>query len=476
MATPILIEIPAKSSKKEPDFVAALSKEVKKSGANPADFAESCSKLIELRKHATAPEASLDGVRRLEEYLGQLRLARSKFNFSVGDKYDTDQVKLPFSWQDLYKAEGLWSRGETESYSIHFEVASVVFQLAALHTRLAAAADLRNEVGCKDAADHCKKAAGYFTGLVEFVEANFSSSPSPDFDKEKLQFLATLSKAQGLECVLQKVYRDCKAESCSPVLAAKISNMASSDFGDAVSFAKQTKVLGRFVGDVTAKQQLYKGEAFYWQGEVEVKSGNGGYGKQVTRLEVAAREMSAAASTLAWAGDRVQRVQSALKEAKKDNNVVYMERTPSEDDLPDIGVLPKHMIASSMMRQLPDWAASCGPGLFAALISVELSRAAEDYRQQRSDVVERITKKACRLETKNGQQPRGVEPSRGTRRCRQPGCSSCCVGDCVQRGAAERRDGVHCFRHRRSAREASNHQSHHRRCDQNARRRRARGH
>ena len=99
----------------------------------------------------------------------------------------------------------MFTRGETETANVHFEIVSVAFQLAAVHSRIAAEANLKTDEGVKDAIASCKTAAGLFVGLQAYVEANFSSSPSPDFDKGVLQFLAMLMQAQALECALAKV-------------------------------------------------------------------------------------------------------------------------------------------------------------------------------------------------------------------------------------------------------------------------------
>lgn len=302
-------------------------------------------------------------------------------------------MKLSFAWSDVNKADGRFTRNETETANVHFEYVSIVFQLAAVHSQLAAAANLKSDPGVKDGIASCKAAAGLLLGLQEYVASNFSSSPSPDFDKGVLQFFTTLMGAQGLECVLAKVFRDCKGGK-SPVLAAKIANQAAKDFGEALAFLKSYPVLDkRFRAEIAAKENYYRGESHYWQGEVDVISGAERYGKQVSRLEVAHKYIAAAAADAPWARERCERVKVKLEAASKDNRIVYMERTLDEASLEDIGLMPAHMIMSTLSKDLPDFAAECAPGLFAALVSVELTRSAEEFRKQQGEVVDRLVSK-----------------------------------------------------------------------------------
>jgi hypothetical protein len=69
----------------------------------------------------------------------------------------------------------MFTRGETETANVHFEIVSVCFQLAAVHSRVAMDANLRTDEGVKDAVGSCKTAAGLFAGLQAYVCAVLSA-------------------------------------------------------------------------------------------------------------------------------------------------------------------------------------------------------------------------------------------------------------------------------------------------------------
>ena len=65
--------------------------------------------------------------------------------FPVGN--DSEHVKLRFTWYDSFRPSK-----RTEQASIYFEKASVLFNMGAVLTQTALAADRTSDVGLKDAA------------------------------------------------------------------------------------------------------------------------------------------------------------------------------------------------------------------------------------------------------------------------------------------------------------------------------------
>lgn len=250
---------------------------------------------------------------------------------------------------------------------------------------------MKDDSGVKAAHSNFVSAASIFAGLADYVSANFSSSPSPDFANDLLKPLEQVMAAQAVEALLARVIRQAKATG-SPGLAAKVAQQCSNDYDAAMPAVKAHPLLSKqWLALVTAKKHFYRGEANFWQSEIDMKADK--YGTQVAWLYVAEDEFRKATAGLPEAAERLKVIQSKCSTAVKDNQKVYRELVPKRESLPPIPV-PTNAIVN-VKSTLPNYMElpSCGPELFSTVASIELSNALTDYRQQRSELTDELVKR-----------------------------------------------------------------------------------
>lgn len=85
--------------------------------------------------------------------------------------------------------------------TIAFEKASVLFNIAALYTQIAAKQDRLSSSGVDAAVDNFLRAAGMF----RYIRDNFSNAPSMDLSPNTLDTLIQLMLAQARECLFEKL-------------------------------------------------------------------------------------------------------------------------------------------------------------------------------------------------------------------------------------------------------------------------------
>ncbi|XP_037094828.1 rhophilin-2-like [Pollicipes pollicipes] len=141
------------------------------------------------RQAMRTPERNQTGLALLFEYYNQLYFIERRF-------FPPDRsLGIHFEWYD--SLTGLPSCQRT----VAFEKASVLFNMAALYSQLAARQERGTQEGLDSAVDSYLRAAGIYRYILE----NFSNAPSRDLDADVLDVLANLLLAQAKECLLEKL-------------------------------------------------------------------------------------------------------------------------------------------------------------------------------------------------------------------------------------------------------------------------------
>ncbi|GJN19757.1 hypothetical protein PR202_gb07066 [Eleusine coracana subsp. coracana] len=123
---------------------------------------------------------------------------------------------LTFTWHDTFKAKQKCSLA-----SIHLEKAAVIFNLGAVYSQIALAADRATEVGIKTACGAFQAAAGAFAWLRESgvaAKAVAAGATTVDVTPECAGMLERLMLAQAQECFFEKVVAGGKP----PALCSKV--------------------------------------------------------------------------------------------------------------------------------------------------------------------------------------------------------------------------------------------------------------
>jgi len=152
-------------------------------------YAPAIQDFTDIRQAMRTPQRNQSGLALLFEYYNQLYFIERRF-------FPPDRsLGIHFEWYD--SLTGLPSCQRT----VAFEKASVLFNMAALYSQLAARQERSSQDGLDSAVDSYLRAAGIYRYILE----NFSNAPSRDLDNEVLDVLANLLLAQAKECLLEKL-------------------------------------------------------------------------------------------------------------------------------------------------------------------------------------------------------------------------------------------------------------------------------
>lgn len=138
------------------------------------------------------------------KYFGQLELLELRFA----------EIRVTFPWHDAF------TNKLTTQTSLAFEKASIIFQIAATHSAIAAAQNRGDPEGLKRAYHYFRTSAGMLT----YINDNFLHAPSTDLSREVVKFLVNIMLAQATEVFYEK----CVDERKGSVLVAKLASQTAS--------------------------------------------------------------------------------------------------------------------------------------------------------------------------------------------------------------------------------------------------------
>lgn len=150
----------------------------------------------------------------LYRYYGQLELLDLRF------PVDENHVRVSFVWYDAF------SKKPISQHSLAYEKASIIFNIAATLSSVAAGMDRSDTDGLKRAFHSLQASAGMFM----YINDNFLHAPSTDLSRDTVKLLSNIMLAQAQECVCQTQIREGK----SGKIVAKLANQASMMFTSAL--------------------------------------------------------------------------------------------------------------------------------------------------------------------------------------------------------------------------------------------------
>merc|ERR1712130_565126 len=276
----------------------------------------------------------------MQSYYDQLGYLETKIPFN--------QAKIYFKWLDAFDKGG-WLGGTvayTMSTSLLYEKACVLFNVAAISTKLAAAQDLGEEDGLRRA-----------TQLLQSAADCTEQKPTPDLSPDCLEALSSLCLAQAQDCVLRKAVRDQKKAAVVAKLAAHAK----------VLYLQTNLSMGResvrgmwereWMTTLEKRASLCRGLAELHQASVCQEQGK--WGERIARLRVAKASLASVPEWLAKA-------ETALAEAVKDNEFIYHDREPDAEQLEPVAAaavvnatpLPERWRPgeADLFKEMPAWA------------------------------------------------------------------------------------------------------------------------
>ncbi|EON98942.1 putative vacuolar protein-sorting protein bro1 protein [Phaeoacremonium minimum UCRPA7] len=394
-----MISVPLKATN-EIDWVAPLKSYIQNTyGDDPERYAEECATLNRLRQDMRgAGKDSTAGRDLLYRYYGQLELLDLRFPI------DEQHIKISFTWFDAF------THKPTAQYSLAFEKASIIFNIAAVLSCHAANQTRSEEGGLKTAYHSFQASAGMFT----YINENFLHAPSSDLSRDTVKTLISITLAQAQEVFLEKQIVDQKKVG----LLAKLASQAGSLYTQAVEGVQDNVNRAIFekvwLSMVQVKANLLNSMAQYFQALADDDANS--HGTAVARLQLAeklAKEANRVANNFPGSmppssnlqadcgtilSDVTKRhlstVQDKLKELSKDNDYIYHQTVPAEASVAPVAKLPaakpipvKDLYAGQDIERIT------GPDLFAKIVPLAVTESASLYDEEKAKLVRAETER-----------------------------------------------------------------------------------
>ena len=326
------------------------------------------------------PHAS--GIRKLTAYAAQLVWMGGKFPIDIG---------VDFTW---YPALGFNTQRSVSEDNIRFELANILYNLAALYSQLAVSLNRSTSEGLKAACNYFCQAAGVISHIISEIIPDMRTSPPEDMDPMTLESLKQLLLAQAQECFWSKAVKDGLKDGLIAKLAAKVS-----DFYDqaAENGTKSDTISTEWIHHMTAKHHHFAAAAQYRASLDCLEKQN--YGEEVARLRDSLVCVNEALKESRWINKIVlgdlnglkRRVSEDLKRAEKDNDIIYLMPVPPKSELRTLD--RAGMATARVPKEVSDPSSTLGEGgqfgkpLFARLVPYAVHIAASIYEERKDRLV-----------------------------------------------------------------------------------------
>lgn len=292
---------------------------------HPETFARDFEVIDQLRRDAVnSLEPHSSGIRKIQQYAAQLVWMLGKFPVDIG---------AGFTW---YPALGYHTNhGQTENH-LQFELANVLFNLAAMYSQLALNSNRSTSEGLKSAANNFCHAAGVFHHLREEIVPELQGKVPEDMEDASLEALGHIMLAQAQECFWQKAVKDGMSDALIAKLAAKVSDL----YSDSNDWAQKSDAIwSEWIHHMNAKHYHFAAAAQYRAACDCLEKRK--YGEEVARLRDSSVCVNIALKESGYINVAVKndlnglknRVTEDLKRAEKDNDTIYLQPEPPKSEL-----------------------------------------------------------------------------------------------------------------------------------------------
>ncbi|USP76568.1 pH-response regulator protein palA/RIM20 [Curvularia clavata] len=350
---------------------------------HPDMFTKDIETIERLRSVAIhAQEAHPSNIPKLQQYAAQLIWLSGKFPIDIG---------VEFPW---YPALGYNTSRPASRNNLRFELANIMFNLAAMYSQLAMSSNRSTPDGLKAAANNFCLGAGVLSHLRNNVLPELRTEPPEDMDLMTLESLEKLLLAQAQECFWQKAVKDGLKDATIAKLAARVSDLYN-EAGDAG--IQSDAISSEWIHHMTAKHHHFAAAAQYRAACDSLEKRK--YGEEVARLrdsltcvnEALKEQRYINKAVLADLNGLKNRITEDLKRAEKDNDMIYLLPVPPKAELKIldranmvVARVPKEIAESnSMLGEHGE----LGPALFSKLVPYSVHLAASIYVDRRDRLV-----------------------------------------------------------------------------------------
>ncbi|KAL8798209.1 MAG: hypothetical protein Q9182_006854 [Xanthomendoza sp. 2 TL-2023] len=269
-------------------------------------------------------EAHVSGIQKLTLYAAQLVWIGGKFPIDIG---------VEFAW---YPALGFNTQRPESQNNLRFELANILYNLAALYTQLAISLNRSTSDGLKAACNYFCQAAGVIAHLKDTVIPDLRTTPPEDMDTMTLESIQQLLLAQAQECFWSKAVKDGLKDGLIAKLAAKVCDL----YDQAAEYGTKSDIIStEWIHHMTAKHHHFAAAAQY-RASLDCLDKQR-YGEEVARLRDSLVCVNEALKESRWINKIVlgdlqglkARVSEDLKRAEKDNDIIYLMPVPPKSEL-----------------------------------------------------------------------------------------------------------------------------------------------
>lgn len=361
---------------------------------SPDTYKEEILSLDRCRQDALRGSAGSDVTGRdlLYKYFGQLELLELRF----------PEVRVPFPWKDAFTGK------EISQLSLAYEKASVIFNIAATLSSLAAQQNRTSTEGIRRAFHNFRCAAGMFT----YINDNFLHAPSTDLSREVVKVLVQLMIAQATEVFVERMTEEKEKKPFG--LRARVSTQAAFLYGSILEDVKDLVTKGIFERSwtwlVQCKHKYFSSLAQYQRSLADSAASK--HGEALTRLQIAetaAKEANrfansfsaaftnsgsvtlpsdAAVSLLEITKTHLTLCTEARISEQRDNDLIYHEAQPSEAALTPI---EKSSVGEPIPIQevygAPEVQKVVGQDIFIRLVPLSVHQSSSLYSEEKAKLV-----------------------------------------------------------------------------------------
>lgn len=228
--------------------------------------------------------------------------------------------------------------------SIEFERASVLFNIAALYSQLAASEDRSGQDGLKRASAYYQNAAGVLaflstSALPKLGPLVDSENTPSDLTQDFVKSLEWLMLAQAQECVWQRAVVDHYKNSLIAKLAAKVSSLYNTSLLSIRLAAADSRdaLPPSWIPHLETKKYHFNAASQFRKSMDELEASR--YGDEIQRLMIAeadakkgfniAKRAGVAQAVLNDVKSLIDNVQKNLARAERDNDLIYHQNVPA---------------------------------------------------------------------------------------------------------------------------------------------------
>jgi len=341
---------------------------------------EAIDRLRDAAAHSREPHSS--GIKKLQAYAAQLVWIGGKFPVDIG---------VEFPW---YPALGYNTQRVEAQNNLRFELANMLYNLAAMYSQLAFQSNRNTAEGLKTASNYFSFAAGVLSHIRQSVIPDMRSTPPEDMDNMTLESLEQLMLAQAQEMFWQKAVKDGLKDASIAKLAAKVSDFYSEagEFG-----VKSDSISSEWIHHLTAKHHHFAAAAQYRAACDCLEKRK--YGEEVARLRDSVVCVNEALKEAKYVNKTVlcdlnglkTRVQEDLKRAEKDNDMIYLLPVPPKSELKRLD--RASMVSTKIPNEVADPMSYLGENgelgrpLFAKLVPYAVHVAASLYEDRKDRLI-----------------------------------------------------------------------------------------